>query len=359
MKDPTGQKRSVTADLYIDIDDIERLHSKFISLYSKRTEYHRIILDMDADLFQRRNTYHLPACRDPERVSMQEYLSISSAAARWLPHEQSMKTHGATPAARARLSEAPPRVNAIGDLEQRMRSVENRQGAPTVANGVLGATQGVRAASQASPQRSPSPSGSVKSDSFVDQNGHTRYNGQGMPDVVYTEVLKAAATHLNKVVSLEYLKIPAGVGVDDFLNICELRPQLLAAVWKDGRCEKAVAECLAYVSPANAYGGPSGEEGESPVYSSKKVSMTMDESGDSSHWAEGSCPTCANSPPWDKTKGTHPPTTTACLYRTYTSSAHNPKKCKGRIITALLTFNREVIECIRPDEVKFSKLMGK
>ena len=86
--------------------------------------------------------------------------------------------------------------------------------------------------------------------------------------------------------------------------------------------------------------------------------MTLDATGDSSHWANGSCLHCANSPPWDKSKGPRPPTNTDCLYRTTTSSAHNPKKCKGRILTALLTFNREIIECIRPDEAKLAKLLG-
>ena len=189
-------------------------------------------------------------------------------------------------------------------------------------------------------------------------NGHTRYNGQGMPDVVYTEVLKAAAEDINKTVSLEHLKIPAGVDVDDFLNICELRSQLLAAAWKEGCCDKAVADCLANVSPADAYGGASNEKQQFPRYSSKKVSMPLDATDDSSHLAHRSCLSCANSPPRDKTKGPHPPTNTACLYRTTTSSAHNPKKCKGRIITALLTFNREVIECIRPDDAKLAKLLG-
>ena len=141
-------KRSVTADLYSDLNGIERLHRKFISLYSKRHEYHRIILDMDADLFQRRSTYLDPLHRDPEKVSMQEYLSISRAAARFLPHEQAMKTHGATPPARGRQpTDTAARVNSIGDLKQRMCSMENRQGAPAVSGGVMGAMRSVRTAS--------------------------------------------------------------------------------------------------------------------------------------------------------------------------------------------------------------------
>ena len=152
------------------------------------------------------------------------------------------------------------------------------------------------------------------------------------------------------------MKIPEHVDVDEFLNICELRSQLLAAVWKDGRCDKAVADCLAFVSPSDAYGGPN--EQPLPRYSAKKVGMTLNAAEDSSHWASHSCLHCANSPPWDKTKGPHPPANTACLYRNATSSAHNPKRCKGRIIAALLTFNREIIECIRPDETKLTKLLG-
>ena len=37
VKDPTGMKRSATADLYSDLDDVERLHRKFISLYARAT----------------------------------------------------------------------------------------------------------------------------------------------------------------------------------------------------------------------------------------------------------------------------------------------------------------------------------
>ena len=147
-------------------------------------------------------------------------------------------------------------MNAIGDLEQRVASMENRQAPSTFSGGVLGATRGVRAASQANP-RPPSPSGSSKSDSYVDSQGHTRYNGLGMPDIVFTEVLKVISEDIKKTVSLEHLSIPDGLDVDDFLNICELRPHLLALVWKDGRCDKAVADCLAFLSPAEAYGGPS------------------------------------------------------------------------------------------------------
>jgi len=160
----------------------------------------------------------------------------------------------------------------------------------------------------------------------------------------------------NMTISLEHLHCPAHIPRDEYINTLELRGHLLNAVYDGGKCDEKTLQDLATVSPAAAYGGF--QEPSQPKYSNDKVVMQKRPDG-AMQWADKACGGCAFSPPWDTNNGTAPPRLTAALYRNEVSSAHNPRRCRTRMLAALLTKNALVISALVPEDKKYAQLQAK
>ena len=55
----------------------------------------------------------------------------------------------------------------------------------------------------------------------------------------------------------------------------------------------------------------------------------------------------------------HPPPLTAALFRNEVSSGHNPRRCRTRMMAALLTKNAKVISALVPEDKKYAQLQAK
>ena len=76
-------------------------------------------------------------------------------------------------------------------------------------------------------------------------------------------------------------------------------------------------------------------------------------------WAKQACGGCAFSPPWDTNNGAAPPPLTAALFRNEVGCDHNPRRCRNRLMAALLTRNAKVISALMPEDKKWAQLLAK
>ena len=76
-------------------------------------------------------------------------------------------------------------------------------------------------------------------------------------------------------------------------------------------------------------------------------------------WAKKACSGCAFCPPWDTNNGAAPPFLTAALFRNEVGADHNPRRCRNRLMAALLTKNAKVISALVPEDRKWARLIEK
>jgi hypothetical protein len=386
-KDPTGKGRMTREGFYEDEQQTQELQQDFLKLYTQGNlpEYHPLVLEMQAWFLERNANCDDPKHRDPDETSVMEYVGICACARHFANKEMAMNKHGANPAGQGKdrsrnLADQSRRINAVTPAD--LRSIEHQVAAlrsdmsangspggasspmhhshskPAVANGLVGATHRVAAF-----QRSPSPSPSITSSTgaseaptFIGDDGGVYWKGVGSPDGPLAEVIRAVESMYNMTVSLEHLNCPSHIPRDEYINTLELRGHLLNAVYDGGKCDEKTMQDLATVSPAAAYGGF--QEPDKPKYCNDKIVMQKRSDG-AMQWADKSCGGCAFSPPWDTNNGAAPPPLTAALFRNEVSSAHNPRRCRTRMIAALLTKNAQIISCLVPDDKKYAQLQAK
>ena len=384
-KDPTGRGRLTREVFYESEQQTQELQQDFLKLYMRGDlpEYHPLVLEMQAWFLERNANCDDPRYRDPEETSIMDHVGICACAKHFANKEMAMNKHGATPAGQGKDRSRNPadpsrRISAV--TPEALRSLEHQvaaissymkagsgspggasllsRGTPAVANGLVGATHRVAAF-----QRSPSPSPSITSSTaasdaptFIGDDGGVFWKGVGSPEGPLAEVIRAVEGTHNMTVSLEHLNCPAHIPRDEYINTLELRGHLLNAVYDGGKCDEKTLHDLATVSPAAAYGGF--QEPSQPQYSNDKVVMQKRPDG-AMQWADKACGGCAFSPPWDPNNGAAPPRLTAALYRNEVSSAHNPRRCRTRMMAALLTKNALVISALVPEDKKYAQLQAK
>ena len=387
-KDPTGKDRLTREEFYESEQQTQELQQDFLKLYMRGDlpEYHPLVLEMQAWFLERNANCDDPKYRDPEETSIMDYVGIGACAKHHANKEMAMNKHGANPAGQGKdrsrnLADPSRRINAVtpealrsiehqvaalrsdmkaggGSLSGASSPMQHSRGTPAVANGLVGATHRVAAF-----QRSPSPSPSTTSSTgasdaptFLGDDGTVFWKGVGSPEGPLAEVIRAVEGMHNMTISLEHLHCPAHIPRDEYINTLELRGHLLNAVYDGGKCDEKTLQDLATVSPAAAYGGF--QEPSQPKYSNDKVVMQKRPDG-AMQWADKACGGCAFSPPWDTNNGTAPPRLTAALYRNEVSSAHNPRRCRTRMLAALLTKNALVISALVPEDKKYAQLQAK
>ena len=384
-KDPTGRGRLTREAFYEDEQQTQELQQDFLKLYTRGDlpEYHTLVLEMQTWFLERNANCDDPKHRDPEETSVMDHVGICACAKHFANKEMAMNKHGANPVGQGKdrsrnLADPSRRISAV--TPEALRSLEHQvaairsdmragsgspggssqhpRGTPAVSNGLVGATHRVAAF-----QRSPSPSPSITSSTaasdsptFIGDDGGVFWKGVGSPEGPLAEVIRAVEGMHNMTVSLEHLNCPAHIPRDEYINTLELRGHLLNAVYDGGKCDEKTLQDLATVSPAAAYGGF--QEPSQPQYCNDKVVMQKRPDG-AMQWADKSCGGCAFSPPWDTNNGAAPPRLTAALYRNEVSSAHNPRRCRTRMMAALLTKNAQVISALVPEDKKYAQLQAK
>ena len=391
-RDPTGKGRLTREEFYLDEQATQELQQDFLKLFTQAQpplpEYHPLVLEMQAWFLERNANCDDPKHRDPEETSVMDYVGICACARHFANKEMAMNKHGANPAGQGKdrsrnLADPSRRVNAV--TTEALQSIEHQvaalrsdmragsgspgsasspmqpsRGRPAVANGLVGATHRVAAF-----QRSPSPSPSITSSTgtgasdaptFIGDDGGVYWKGVGSPEGPLSDVIRAVEGMYNMTVSLEHLNCPAHIPRDEYINALELRGHLLNAVYDGGKCDEKTLQDLATVSPAAAYGGF--QEPSQPKYCNDKIVMQKRPDG-AMQWADKSCGGCAFSPPWDTNNGATPPPLTAALFRNEVSSGHNPRRCRTRMMAALLTKNAKVISALVPEDKKYAQLQAK
>ena len=385
-RDPSGSKKLSRSMFWEDEQSALELQEDFLKLYTHLPEYHGLVLEMQTWFLDRNATSGLEKSRDPSKVSLMEYRGICACAKAFEHKEMAISKYGANPAGlgkeRSRTAvDATRRVNSVEGLkalEQQVAALRqdfrdggggrdgtsppvqaSSRGRPTVSDGIVGAARGHRVAAY---ERSPSPSPSLSSSTgapdqptFISDDGNTYWKGVGSPEGPLSEVIRATESFYNLKIPLDLLKIPAHIPTDEYVNTLEVRGHLLNAVFDGGKCDAQTARDLAKVSPAAAYGGFN--EPEEPTYTSEKVVMQKRPDG-AMQWAKQACGGCAFSPPWDSNNGS-PPHLCAALFRNEVGCDHNPRRCRKRLMAALLTRNPKVISALMPEDRKWTQLLAK
>ena len=373
-KDPTGEMRMTYQDFYNNPTCVEEIHEGFVRIYLPSAEHRLLMVELHADLDDRRRTKEEHCGSDPRRIH--EYLSICNVADKYRAKEASNRTiNQSLPQTSTRRKESvtelgtQQRVAAVDEMQtsandeiaMRVAALESqhfRNGGPfgggtpppphgSLASGSTAAGGMMLKMRNLQPVKSPpSQSGSESSDSFIGKDGLKRHNSKGQPEVRITDAVEALKNKfLPSVLSLRYVKIPAGVDAWEHLSRCRLDPWMVERLYDNGNCSAAVKEALAFISPAEPYGASN--EPEYPSYSPEIKRMQKNPDGSES-WAQLSCLCCAHAPPWN-TKWGPPPafnTPEALMYRNGVSSEHNPHPCPARLLAALMTDCQPLIECI-------------
>ena len=385
-RDPSGSKKLSRSMFWDDEQSALELQEDFLKLYTHLPEYHGLVLEMQTWFLDRNATSGLEKFRDPSKVSLMEHRGICACAKAFEHKEMAISKYGANPAGlgkeRSRTAVDPTRrvnsVEGLKALEQQVAALRqdfrdggggrdgtsppvqaSSRGRPTVSDGIVGAARGHRVAAY---ERSPSPSPSLSSSTgapdqptFISDDGNTYWKGVGSPEGPLSEVIRATESFYNLKIPLDLLKIPAHIPTDEYVNTLEVRGHLLNAVFDGGKCDAQTARDLAKVSPAAAYGGFN--EPEEPTYTSEKVVMQKRSDG-AMQWAKQACGGCAFSPPWDSNNGS-PPHLCAALFRNEVGCDHNPRRCRKRLMAALLTRNPKVISALMPEDRKWTQLLAK
>ena len=373
-KDPTGEMRMTYQDFYNNPTCVEEIHEGFVRIYLSSQEHRLLMVELHADLDDRRRTKEEHCGSDPKRIH--EYLSICNVADKYRAKEASNRTiNQSLPQTSARRKESvtelgtQQRVAAVDEMQttandeiaMRVAALESqhfRNGGPfgggtppphhgSLASGSTAAGGMMLKMRNLQPVKSPpSQSGSESSDSFIGKDGLKRHNSKGQPEVRITDAVEALKNKfLPSVLSLRYVKIPAGVDAWEHLSRCRLDPWMVERLYDNGNCSAAVKEALAFISPAEPYGASN--EPEYPSYSPEIKRMQKNPDGSES-WAQLSCLCCAHNPPWNTKWGPPPAVNTpeALMYRNGVSSEHNPHPCPARLLAALMTDCQPLIECI-------------
>jgi hypothetical protein len=378
---------------YNDETCAEEIHEFFVGMYKDSAEHAPLMIEISAELANRRHDYETRTDGSPARVH--EYLSICTIANLFLAKETATRALRKPSRYPRPLTTTTPQRTASIALDEAvdMEELTNRVAAVLSSGG--GATSHFRCGGGAGgaqpPHEGPRFGGSTAQGSvaaramrdlkpvsgsfrptsqsgsdageettFVGKDGIRRHSGKGMPDVHLNDAvdaLKEEFQRIGKVLSLRYLHIPKDMDEWEFIRMCRLEPYHLNALWDGGNCSAEIKAAMAYVSPAGNYGGEG--EPKTSVYSGEEVKMVKLPDGTEA-WGKGSCPHCLHCPPWNPVDGPPPPLNSpeSLLFRNEVSTEHNPKTCPARLLVAIATDCQPLIECIRPDPKKMALARG-